>query len=286
MEQQQDEPAKTLHDEDIQSDQNPEGAVSEDLLWENSNDEIQPPIMRLPTEVLSDILDLCISDTVLAFRSDPRLPSSPPNNLTGVARVCKRFHDITVDVLAREKTIHIRPENVQNVPEDDHSAACLGGPVQCFGISHGQEPHRRHTMAYVFDSFSPVRISVFSPAVSYIHCLEDLVSFVQSSARHHRGVKPLLSLYVDFQLYEAEHWHVAAHQERVLQQVQRVLEPFRHLRNIKYVHLASALTKANSICKHWQDSLGSNRVQWLEDLREAEFRMFQEARQEMMSDGT
>ncbi|KAI9670284.1 MAG: hypothetical protein M1831_006498 [Alyxoria varia] len=243
------------------------------------NDQ-QSLILGAPHEVLTHIIRYCVAD-VIKTRNNRDPNSEQRNNLLELLTVCNEFHDASIFVLYREKSIHLKIQQTTHSEYEGHdcTASMVGG---CFGVCNLPAPQQNdlHLSAQVIDRFRSIDIFVVlvredDPEYP-IFAICDFVNFCEPSARSSRGAKPLKSLSVIFELPRDETSIL-----RILEPVQTALEAFRRLRNLEKVHLDT--TEVRSPEGFYAAFSIRNVAGWKAHLQSEKDKLFEPARLEMMS---
>ncbi|KAI9670283.1 MAG: hypothetical protein M1831_006497 [Alyxoria varia] len=195
---------------------------------------IQPHsrILDMPPETPTLILRYCIPETfnLYSHNNDTRFSGyeHPANDPSRIARVCKTFHEISMDMLSKEATLQLSfqtaYDNRCSPSSSLSSGACIGGANRCFLVSeqptatssYGLSYHARHKSwrgagiftphipIKVFDLFRSVRVFVIPnedcEAPYPIPTLKAFTAIVDPFARAERGAKLLKSLTIVFEL--------------------------------------------------------------------------------------
>ncbi|KAI9670287.1 MAG: hypothetical protein M1831_006501 [Alyxoria varia] len=259
----------------------------------NENDAVQPRILRLPTEVLSMILEHCVPSMIYMLHDRWEIPRSQDENISAeshyvwmdVQKVCKRFYDISTDVASKQTALYLRLKINKMFPFCEH-ATCLGGPVQCFEVAYeapaAVDRNFAHVPVAIFDRFHSFKFAIvrdwWEPVDPLVPKLEALIRYIDPSARARRGLGPLLSLDVNFDVEEERNFYISEAVERFKQ----VLAPFRRLRNIKIVTLRSETIDYKNE-EYVKDVPCDFVTQASQELIDEEIKLLQKAKEEMES---
>ncbi|KAI9670282.1 MAG: hypothetical protein M1831_006496 [Alyxoria varia] len=247
-----------------------------------ANNPPPPPISRLPTEILGEIISFCIPDVVRA----PDMNSPHPQlGISPLARVCRKFRDITMDVLSRGKTLELQYFNhsthsIRATRRHDDGIGPRSALFSQAGIVDYWKRVSADVPVHAIDRFQSLKVRLFYLRDYFKEVVENakrLVDAIASGARASRGVRTLRTLELYLHGGEIVFWPPV---EVAVRRFEAVLAPFRKLRGIDSVEISSAATHALS-----SGGFCLETKPWLEYFSTKQMDVSQEAVQDMQGSG-